>query len=143
MVRPEVGEYQRLALVGLEADADELFKGMFLEVFPGMEFVEREAVLGILSEEDFRSGRVVSDARDRLRESLGVHGVLALIWEDSSMGGTLDWRLTITNTETSQTTGTVVAKVRREPLARGASFDDLEKRAFESLISVLDGRLNR
>jgi hypothetical protein len=143
MVRPEVGEYERLALVGLEAPAEELFRSMFRETFPGVEFADRNAVLDLYPEEEVRLGGVGEEIRSRMRSSLGVQGIMVLTWDDSGMGGTLDWVLEITDAETGATTGTAVAHVRKEPMARGVEFEELERRAFEALISTLEERLNR
>jgi hypothetical protein len=143
MVMPLVGQYERLALVGLEEESEEVFKEIFREAFPEMDFASRREVLEAYPEEDLYSGRVDRAVRDRLRDALGVQGVVSLFWEDSGMGGTVDWRMTITDTETGQTTGMAVARVRREALARGSTIQDLEKRAFEALVNVLKGKLNR
>ncbi len=143
MVRDAVGEYERLALVGLEAPAQELFQAMFRETFPEVEFADRAQLLDLYSEEALLSPGLSDDVRSRLRSSLGVQGILVLTWEDSGMGGTLDWRLEITDAESGATTGTAVAHVRKEPMARGVEFSELEQRAFEALISALADRLNR
>jgi hypothetical protein len=143
MVRPAVGGYERLALVGLEAPAEELFRSMFTETFPGKEFADREAVLEIYPQEDIRLGGVRAEIRTRMRDSLGVQGIMVLTWDDSGMGGTLDWVLEITDAETGATTGTAVVHVRKEPMARGVEFSELERKAFDALISELEERLNR
>jgi hypothetical protein len=51
--------------------------------------------------------------------------------------------MTIIDTETGQTTGSVVVHVRKEPLARGAPIEDLERQAFEALVEALEEKLNR
>jgi hypothetical protein len=78
-----------------------------------------------------------------MRSSLGVQGIMVLTWDDSGMGGTLDWVLEITDTDTGAITGTVVAHVRKEPLARGVEFSELERRAFEALVAKIEERLSR
>lgn len=143
MVMPVVGEYERLALAGLEVESDEVFREMFLATFPGTEFADRQAVSEIVPEDELLSARLGRDIGERLRSDLGAEALVAIVWEDSGMAGTLDWQMTITDTETGQVTGMVVARLRREPLARGASIEDLERRAFESLISALEERLKQ
>lgn len=141
-ILPEVEEYHRYALVGLQAESEELFRELFLEAFPETEFVDRQEVMAMVPEEDFFSGRLTIDAVRSVGSSLGADAVLTLTWVDSGTGGTLDWSMTITNTETGERTGTATAQVRKEPLARGASFEELEKRAFEALISALEDQLH-
>lgn len=143
MVRPEVGQYQRFALVGLEPESEAVFREIFQETFPEAEFAERDAVLQILPEEILETRRIESDTRERVGGTLGVQGIIVLFWEDSGTGGTLDWEMTITDVETGATTGNIVARVRKEPLARGAAFEDLEKGAYEALVSALEERITR
>jgi hypothetical protein len=137
-VLPLVGDYEHLALVGLEEESE-----AFREAFPDVEFASRQDVLELYPEEELYTGRLPRTTGDQLRSSLGVEGVVSLVWDDSGMGGTLDWRMIITDTESGQITATAVARVRRESLARGASFQDLERKAFGALVDVLKERLNR
>ena len=110
MVLPTVGQYQRLAVVGLEPESEQVFKEVFRETFPEMEFAARQEVLEVFPEEDVHTGRLERDVGERLHASLGVQALLSVLWEDSGMGGTLDWLMTITDTETGQTSGTVTVE---------------------------------
>jgi len=138
---PAMAQYRQLAFVGLSDESEAVFTTMFMEAFPTMAFVEKDALLRLAPEEDLLSGRLGSDVRSNVRSTLGVEGIVAILWEDSGGAGSMEWSLTITDTDTGEVTGSAIARLRKEPLARGVPFADLERRAFEVLISALKEEL--
>jgi hypothetical protein len=134
---PAIAGYESLVLIGLQGGDEELFQSMFMETFPQVRFQEKQAVLDIIPEADLLTGQSGNADRERVRNSLGVQGVVVMTMEDR---GTIDWHLTITDMDTGRVTGSAVVRGRKEPLARGATFEELQRRAFEALISALAGR---
>ena len=129
---PAMAQYRQLAFVGLPDESEAVFTTMF---------VEKDALLRLAPEEDLLSGRLGSDVRSNVRSTLGVEGIVAILWEDSGGAGSMEWSLTITDTDTGEVTGSAIARLRKEPLARGVPFANLERRAFEVLISALKEEL--
>ena len=139
--KPAIAQYRQLALAGLSDEAAAVFTAMFMETFPNAAFVEKDALLRLGPEEDLLPARLEDDVRSRVRTSLGVQGIVAILWEDSGAAGTMNWSLTVTDTETGEVTGSATTRFRKEPLARGVPFADLERKAFEVLISALEEKL--
>ena len=133
---PALARYETLVLIGLQGGDEALFQSLFMGAFPQVRFGEKQGVLNIIPEADLLSGESGNADRERVRNSLGVQGIVVVTMEDR---GTIDWHLTITDMETGRVTGSAVVRGRKEPLARGATFEELQRRAFDALISALAG----
>ncbi len=79
---PAMAQYRQLAFVGLSDESEAVFTTMFMEAFPTMAFVEKDALLRLAPEEDLLSGQMRSDVRGNVRSTLGVEGILAILWAD-------------------------------------------------------------
>ena len=141
---PKLQTYQRLAVLGLTPEQEQLFMACYIRRFSEQPttFVERARLQDILGEQDLL--RVPQDRLDKtrakMRQILGVEALIMCTYEDSPQGpGMKKLRVRIVDSETGAIVGSVITEARgdfeshchqavralKQDLYRGLHKDDL------------------
>jgi hypothetical protein len=112
--KPELYLYERHAVLGLDAEQEQLFMAAYLRAFPGkpITFVERGRLREVVNEQDLLLGRLNERSRAKIKNILGVE---ALIMCEYSPAGQSDprarkLRVRIVDSETGAIVGSVVVE---------------------------------
>jgi hypothetical protein len=111
--KPELITYSRLAIIGLTPEQEQIFMACYTKVFHGqlINFVERNRLQEILSEQDLLKGRLNERTRARLKELFGVEALIMCTYYDGSDGlGGKKLRVRIVDTATGVITGSVITE---------------------------------
>ena len=105
----ELVTFQRFAVLGLTAEQEQIFMASYLKAFPGkvIMFIERSLLQKVISEQDLLLGRLDEKSRAKVKQVLGVEGLIICTYYDESSGaGTKKLRVRIINS----TTGAIVVQ---------------------------------
>ena len=111
--KPELITYSRLAIIGLTPEQEQIFMACYTKAFHGqlINFVERNRLQEILSEQDLLKGRLNERTRARLKELFGVEALVMCTYYDGSDGlGGKKLRVRIVDTATGVIAGSVITE---------------------------------
>jgi hypothetical protein len=111
--KPELITYSRLAVVGLTPEQEQIFMACYTKAFPGqvINFVERNRLKEIVSEQDLLKGRLNEKTRARIKELFGVEALIMCTYYDGSDG--IDGkklRVRVVDAATGVITGSVITE---------------------------------
>ncbi len=139
--KPELFTYERLAVLGLDPEQEQLFMAAYFKTFISqpITFVERGELLKIIGEQDLLKGRLNDKTRARIRQILGVEAlILCEYYEDEARpGDAMKLRVKIVDSETGAIVGSVLTEAYKD-------FEDHARVAAEALkADLLSGGYRR
>jgi hypothetical protein len=111
--RPELITYSRLAVVGLTPEQEQIFMACYTRAFQGqvINFVERNRLKEILSEQDLLKARLNEKTRARIKQLFGVEALIMCAYYDGSDGaGGKKLRVRVVDSATGVITGSVITE---------------------------------
>jgi hypothetical protein len=111
----ELITFERLAVLGLTPEQEQIFMASYINAFPGkiITFVERALLQEIISEQDLQQGRLDEKTRAKVKQVLGVEALFICTYYDSTGGaGTKKLRIRVVNSETGAIVGSVITQGR-------------------------------
>ena len=114
--RPQLDSYQRLAILGLDAEQEQIFMACYLKSFALREnvvFVERGRLREILREQDLLKieDRLDDKTRARIKQLLGVQALILCNYDSVGEGvNRYKLRVRIVDTETGAIVGSVITQ---------------------------------
>lgn len=134
--KPELISYERLAVLGLDPEQEQIFMAAYVKTFVGkpITFVERGELAKIIGEQDLLQGRLNDSTRARIKQILGVEALfLCNYYKDEDRPGKLmKLRVRVVDSET----GAIVGSALTETFLR---FDNHAQAAVEALKKDLLG----
>ncbi len=134
--KPELITYERLAVLGLDPEQEQIFMAAYIKTFVGkpITFVERGELAKIIGEQDLLEGRLNDKTRARIKQILGVEALfLCSYYKDEDRPGKLmKLRVRVVDSET----GAIVGSALTQTFMR---FDDHAQAAVEALKKDLLG----
>jgi hypothetical protein len=109
--KPELITYSRLAIVGLTPEQEQIFMACYTKTFHGqvINFVERNRLQEVLSEQDLLKGRLNEKTRARIKELFGVEAlIMCTYYDESDSTGGKKLRVRVVDTATGVITGSVI-----------------------------------
>jgi hypothetical protein len=134
--KPELITYERLAVLGLDPEQEQIFMAAYIKTFVGkpITFVERGELAKIIGEQDLLQGRLNDKTRARIKEILGVEALfLCSYYKDEDRPGKL-MKLRVRVVDSA--TGAIVGSALTQTFMR---FDDHAQAAVEALKKDLLG----
>ncbi|MDH7598026.1 MAG: hypothetical protein QHH07_00125 [Sedimentisphaerales bacterium] len=113
--RPELTSYDRMAVLGLTPEQEQLFMAAYTKGLPGPgpTFVERARLQDVISGQDLLKGRLNEKTRARIRQILGVEALIMCEYYDAIEGGVLKkFRVRIVDSSTGAIVGSVITQGR-------------------------------
>ena len=112
--KPELIAYQRLAVLGLEPEQEQIFMACYIKTFPErvITFIERGRLREVISEQDLLLGRLDENKRARIKKILGVEALIMCDYHsaEEGRGDREKLRVRIVDTETGAIVGSVVTE---------------------------------
>jgi hypothetical protein len=111
----ELITFERLAVLGLTAEQEQIFMASYINAFPGkiITFVERALLQEIISEQDLQLGRLDEKTRAKVKQVLGVEALFICTYYDATGGiGGKKLRIRVVNSETGAIVGSVITQGR-------------------------------
>lgn len=128
--RPELFTYERLAVLGLDPEQEQLFMAAYVKTFASQltTFVERGQLAKIVGEQDLLAGRLNDSTRARIKQILGVEAlILCDYYEDETRAGSvMKLRVRVVDSETGAIVGSALSENCRD-------FEVCAKAAIEAL----------
>ncbi len=128
--KPELISYERLAVLGLDPEQEQIFMAAYMKTFVGkpITFVERGELAKIIGEQDLLQGRLNDKTRARIKQILGVEALFLCSYyeNEEKSGNQMKLRIRVVDSET----GAIVGSALTETYAR---FDDHAQAAVEAL----------
>ena len=137
--RPELHTYERLAVLGLDPEQEQLFMAAYIKTFIAqpITFVERGELAKIIGEQDLRQGRLNEKTRARIKQILGVEALILCEYsEDEAHPGAMKLRVRVVNSETGAIAGSAIPENCRD-------FEVCAKTAVAALKADLFGETSR
>ena len=114
--RPELINLNRLAIIGLTPEQEQIFMAFYTKAFPGqaITFVERKRLDAILGEQDLLKGqgRLNEETRAKIKELFGVEALIMCYYYDSESLGRMKLRVRILDTATGAIVGSVITEAQ-------------------------------
>lgn len=135
----EMKTYNRLAVIGLTLEQEQLFMACYIKGFPEQDvtFVERAKLQDVLKEQDFLKKpdeRLDNKTRARMKQILGVEALILCEYDaGSDIKAIKKLRVRIVNSETGAIAGSVI-------IEGAGDFDSLSQQAVKALKQDLYGR---
>jgi hypothetical protein len=111
--RPELIIHNRLAVIGLTPEQEQIFMASYTKAFPGqiITFVERNRLQEIINEQDLLQGRLNDKMRARIKELFGVEALIMCTYYDADEGiGRKKLRIRIVDSATGAIVGSVITE---------------------------------
>jgi hypothetical protein len=111
----ELITFERLAVLGLTPEQEQIFMASYIKAFPGkiITFVERSLLEEIISEQDLLQGRLDEKTRAKIKQVLGVEALIICTYYDETSGvGGKKLRVRIVNSTTGAIVGSVITQGR-------------------------------
>lgn len=112
--KPELITYERLAVLGLEPEREQIFTACYVKTFPGrlITFIEGGRLRKVISEQDLLQGRLDENKRARIKRILGVEALIMCDYHsaEEGRGGRKKLRVRIVDSETGAIVGSVVTE---------------------------------
>ncbi len=139
--KPELFAYERLAVLGLNPEQEQIFMAAYFKTFISqpITFVERGQLVKIVGEQDLLKGRLSDATRARVKQILGVEAlILCEYYEDAARPGkAMKLRVRVVDSETGAIVGSVLTENYRD-------FEDHARAAVEALkADLLSGGYRR
>ena len=109
----ELITFERLAVLGLTPEQEQIFMASYINAFPGkmITFVERALLLEVIREQDLQLGRLDEKTRAKVKQVLGVEALFICTYYDATGGaGTKKLRVRVVNSETGAIVGSVITQ---------------------------------
>jgi len=108
--RPELYNYERHAVLGLNPEQEQLFMAAYIKTFSGrlITFVERSRLREIISEQDLLQGRLNERTRAKIKRILGVEALIMCEYYDGQDANQKKLRVRIVDSETGAIVGSVL-----------------------------------
>jgi len=132
----EMKTYKRLAVLGLTAEQEQILMACYIKGFPEQPttFVERTRLQEIIKEQDLLRGRLDDKMRARIKQILGVEGLIMCNYEEGTLGkGMMKLRVRIVDSTTGAIVGSVITEAPSD-------FESHCQQAVKALRSDLYGR---
>lgn len=121
--KPQLYTYERHAVLGLDAEREQIFMAAYVKTFRGriITFVERGRLAEIVGEQDLLKGRLNDKTRARIKQILGVEALAMCEYysDEEPPGKRRKFRVRIVDSETGAIVGSVLTE----------SYDDFERHA--------------
>ncbi len=139
--RPELLTYERLAVIGLEPENEQIFMAAYIKTFitRPITFVERSRLAEILGEQDLLLGRLDDRTRARIQKILGVEALIMCEYykDDDRPGSPMKLRVRVVGSETGAIVGSALTETY-------SSFSQHAQAATEALkADLLNGGYRR
>ena len=139
--KPQLYTYERHAVLGLDAEKEQIFMAAYLKTFSGriITFVERARLAEIVGEQDLLKGRLDEKTRAKIKKILGVEALIMCEYykDDERPGGPRKLRVRVVDSETGAIVGSALTDTY-------GSFTQHAQAATEALRSdLLDGGYRR
>ena len=111
--RPELITHNRLAVIGLTPEQEQIFMASYTKAFPGqmITFVERNRLQEVINEQDLLQGRLNDKMRARIKELFGVEALILCTYYDGDEGiGRKKLRIRIVDSATGAIVGSVITE---------------------------------
>jgi hypothetical protein len=110
--KPRLSEYERLAVIGLNPEQEQIFMASYTNAFHrlAVTFVERNRLRDILSEQDLLEGRLNDRTRAKIKQILGVEALILCHYYDADAVGAKKLRVRIVDSETGAIVGSVITR---------------------------------
>ena len=111
--RPELITHNRLAVIGLTPEQEQIFMASYTKAFPGqmITFVERNRLQEIINEQDLLQGRLNDKMRARIKELFGVEALIMCTYYDGDGAiGRKKLRIRIVDSATGAIVGSVITE---------------------------------
>jgi len=125
----ELKTYQRLAVLGLTPEQEQLFMACYIKGFQEQPttFVERTRLQEVVKEQDLLHGRLDDKTRAKIRQIFGVEALIMCQYDQGPDGqGMNKLRVRIVNSETGAIAGSVI-------IEGVGDFDSLGQQAVKAL----------
>jgi hypothetical protein len=113
--KAELVTFERLAVLGLTPEQEQIFMASYIKAFPGkvITFVERSLLHDVISEQDLLQGRLDEKTRAKVKQVLGVEALIICTYYDESSGvGGKKLRVRIVDSTTGAIVGSVITQGR-------------------------------
>jgi hypothetical protein len=139
--KPDLLRYERLAVIGLDAENEQIFMAAYVKTFVSrpVTFVERSRLAEIVGEQDLLKGRLDDRSRAKIQKILGVEALIMCEYykTDERPGGPKKLRVRIVDSETGAIVGSALTDTFRR-------FEQHAQGAVEALrADLLDGGYRR
>jgi hypothetical protein len=139
--KPDLLTYERLAVIGLNAENEQIFMAAYVKTFVSrpVTFVERSRLAEIIGEQDLLQGRLDDRSRAKIQKILGVEALIMCEYykPDDRPGSLHKLRVRIVDSET----GAIVGSALTETFS---GFEQHARAAVEALRSdLLNGGFRR
>jgi len=126
--KPELYTYERHAVLGLDAEKEQVFMAAYVKTFSSrlITFVERARLAEILGEQDLLKGRLDDSTRAKIKRILGVEALVMCEYTTDDKGRQGKLRVRIVDSETGVIVGSVVTETY-------GTFENHARAAVEAL----------
>jgi hypothetical protein len=139
--KPELFTYERLAVLGLNPEQEQLFMAAYFKTFISqpITFVERGELAKIIGEQDLLKGRLNDRTRARIKEIFGVEALILCEYyqDEARAGNAMKLRVRVVDSETGAIVGSVLTENYKD-------FEEHAETAVKALkADVLSGGYRR
>ncbi|UCD50746.1 MAG: hypothetical protein JSW27_24890 [Phycisphaerales bacterium] len=110
--KPELLTYERLAVIGLDAENEQIFMAAYIKTFISrpVTFVERSRLAEIIGEQDLLQGRLDDRTRAKIKKILGVEALIMCEYykDDDRPGSRMKLRVRVVDSETGAIVGSAL-----------------------------------
>ncbi len=115
--KPELLTYERLAVIGLDPESEQIFMAAYIKTFVSrpVTFVERSRLAEIIGEQDLLQGRLNDKTRAKIKRILGVEALIMCEYSkaDDRPGSMKKLRVRIVDSETGAIVGSALTETYR------------------------------
>jgi len=112
--RPELLTYERLAVIGLDPENEQIFMAAYIKTFVSrsVTFVERSRLAEIIGEQDLLQGRLNDRTRAKIKKILGVEALIMCEYykDDARPGSQMKLRVRVVDSETGAIVGSALTE---------------------------------
>jgi hypothetical protein len=130
--KPELLTYERLAVVGLDPENEQIFMAAYINTFVSrpITFVERSRLAEIIGEQDLLEGRLNDKTRAKIKQILGVEALIMCEYYKAAdrPGSGKKLRVRVVDSET----GAIVGSALTGPYSRFAQHAQTATEALRS-----------
>ena len=112
--KPELLTYERLAVIGLDPEREQIFMAAYIRTFVSrpITFVERSRLAEIIGEQDLLAGRLDDKTRAKIKRILGVEALVMCecYKADDRPGSPMKLRVRIVDSETGAIVGSALTE---------------------------------
>lgn len=112
--KPDLLRYERLAVIGLDAENEQIFMAVYIKTFVSrpVTFIERNRLAEIMGEQDLLQGRLDDRSRAKIQKILGVEALIMCDYykPDDRPGSLKKLRVRIVDSETGAIVGSALTE---------------------------------